>query len=109
MSRAALGPAASVISMDRSRWSLQIAKSDRLLALVLSAVLCACGNHGASQFAGGAPSAEQVYGQCAFCHNDLATAMVADGGHGGLQITCVNCHRDLTPGTVGCGHRNLPR
>jgi signal transduction histidine kinase len=30
--RTDLGPAAGVISMDRSRWSLQTAKSDRLLA-----------------------------------------------------------------------------
>lgn len=79
------------------------------VALLLGVLLCACGNHGASQYSGAPPSADQVYGECAFCHNELATSMVADGGHGGLQLKCVSCHQDLTPGTVGCGHRSLPR
>jgi len=80
-----------------------------LSVLGLSVLLGACGNHGASQFSGSAPSADQVYGQCAFCHNELATAMVTEGGHGGLQLKCETCHEDLTPGTVGCGHRDVPR
>ncbi len=79
------------------------------LAFTLVALLGACGNHGATQFSGTAPTADQVYGQCAFCHNELATAMVANGGHGGLQLNCETCHQDLSPGTVGCGHRSRPR
>jgi predicted CXXCH cytochrome family protein len=77
--------------------------------LGLAALLAACGDHGATQYSGTAPPADQVYGQCAFCHNELATAMVADGGHGGLQLKCVTCHADLTPGMVDCGHRAIPR
>src|SRR5262249_7438320 len=53
--------------------------------------------------------ADQVYGQCAFCHDDLATAMVAAGGHGSLDLKCTRCHHDLTPGVVGRGHRRIPR
>src|SRR5262245_51030445 len=78
-------------------------------ALSLAALLAACGDHGATQHFGEAPPADQVYGQCAFCHDELATVMVAADGHGGLQLKCVNCHQDLTPGVVGCGHRSVPR
>lgn len=77
--------------------------------IAVAALLAACGDHGATQYSGEAPPADRVYGQCAFCHDELATAMVADGGHGGLQIKCVSCHQDLTPGVVGCGHRSVPR
>src|SRR5262249_4095092 len=75
----------------------------------LTALLAACGDHGATKWAGQAPPADQVYGQCAFCHDDLATAMVAAGGHGSLDLKCTRCHQDLTPGVVGCGHRSIPR
>jgi predicted CXXCH cytochrome family protein len=75
----------------------------------LATLLAACGDHGAPQYSGEVPPADKVYGQCAFCHNELATAMVAHGGHGGLQIKCGSCHDDLTPGMVGCGHRAIPR
>jgi len=79
------------------------------VTFTLAALLSGCGNHGATQYGGSAPTADQVYGQCAFCHDALATAMVTDGGHGGLQTKCVNCHEDLSPGVVGCGHRSVPR
>ena len=78
----------------------------RFLALAL--LLAACG-HGAPQYSGSPPPADQVYGQCAFCHDELATAMVAHGGHGSLDLKCNRCHADLTPGVVGCGHRSVPR
>ena len=78
-------------------------------SLGVLAMLAACGNHGSSQYAGAPPPADRVYGQCAFCHDELATAMVAYGGHANLQIKCVACHQDLTPGVVGCGHRSIPR
>ena len=78
-------------------------------ALALVALVAACGGHGATQFSGSAPPADQVYGQCAFCHSDIAEPMVATGGHGGLQLKCGSCHTDLTPGFVGCGHRAIPR
>jgi len=80
----------------------------RTALLVLATLIAACG-HGSPQYSGEPPPADRVYGQCAFCHNDLATQMVALNGHGGLQIKCVNCHADLTPGVVGCGHRGIPR
>ena len=79
------------------------------VAFALMVLLDACGDHGSTQFSGAPPSAATVYGQCAFCHDSIATPMVATGGHGGLQLTCVSCHAVLTPGTVGCGHRSLPR
>jgi predicted CXXCH cytochrome family protein len=78
-------------------------------ALALATLLAACGDHGATQNSGEPPPADQVYGQCAFCHVDLAERMVAAGGHAGLQLKCVACHEDLTPGVVGCGHRSVPR
>jgi predicted CXXCH cytochrome family protein len=77
-------------------------------ALVFASLLAACG-HGDTRFNGAPPPADQVYGQCAFCHNELAEEMVADGGHAGLELKCVKCHQDLTPGVVGCGHRSVPR
>lgn len=80
-----------------------------LATLVLAALLAACGDHGAEKFSGEPLPADRVYGQCAFCHDDLATQMVADGGHANLRIKCVQCHQDLTPGLVGCGHRSIPR
>jgi predicted CXXCH cytochrome family protein len=80
----------------------------RSVAPAILTLLSACG-HGAPQYSGAPPPADQVYGQCAFCHNQLATAMVADGGHGSLNVKCERCHADLTPGEVGCGHRSLPR
>jgi predicted CXXCH cytochrome family protein len=78
-------------------------------AMLALALLAACGDHGATQYSGTPPPADQVYGQCAFCHNELATEMVSHDGHGGLRIKCVSCHADLTPGMVGCGHRAIPR
>jgi len=78
-------------------------------ALALLALLAAACGQGAPQYSGTPPPADQVYGQCAFCHNDLATQMVADGGHGSLSVKCQRCHGDLTPDMVGCGHRSIPR
>ena len=79
------------------------------VALALLTLIAACGDHGAPQYSGNPPKADQVYGQCAFCHDELAEQMVATGGHAGLQLKCVKCHADLTPGMVGCGHRSIPR
>lgn len=84
---------------------MTVARTAALLALAL---LVGCG-HGSPQYSGEPPSADQVYGQCAFCHDELATTMVAHGGHGSLNVKCERCHADLTPGAVGCGHRALPR
>lgn len=76
--------------------------------LLLMLVAAACG-HGSTQYSGSAPTPEQVYGACAYCHNDLATVMVSTGGHASLDVKCELCHDDLTPGLVGCGHRSVPR
>jgi predicted CXXCH cytochrome family protein len=78
------------------------------VVFLLAALVAACG-HGAPQYSGSPPTPDQVYGQCAFCHNDLATEMTADGGHGSLTVKCQSCHDDLTPGVVGCGHESIPR
>lgn len=80
-----------------------------LAALAAAAWLAACGHDGAPQYGGGAPPIDQVYGQCAFCHDDVAVPMYATGGHGSLSVSCQRCHnQDLTPGRVGPDHRNVP-
>ena len=83
--------------------------SPRPLGLALLVALAAACGHGATQYSGNPPTPDQVYGQCAFCHNDLAAEMTADGGHATLNIKCQQCHDDLTPGMVGCGHESIPR
>ena len=77
-------------------------------ALALLAASTGCG-HGSEKFAGGPPSPEEAYGQCAFCHLDVAAPMTADGGHGSLALKCQSCHADLEPGFAQCGHRAVPR
>ncbi|MGH7789246.1 MAG: cytochrome c3 family protein [Candidatus Binatia bacterium] len=77
--------------------------------LAAAALLAACGDHGAPQSHGEPPPADRVYGQCAFCHTELAEQMVALGGHANLQIKCTRCHADVTPGEVGCAHSSIPR
>jgi predicted CXXCH cytochrome family protein len=79
-----------------------------LLAAVVLAVAAGCGGHGAEQFSGGPPTPEKAYGQCAFCHVELAAAMTANGGHGSLDLKCQSCHADLEPGFAECGHRAVP-
>jgi predicted CXXCH cytochrome family protein len=79
------------------------------LGVGLLAVLAVACGHGAPQYSGSPPTPDQVYGQCAFCHKELAAEMTADGGHANLGIKCQRCHDDLTPGTVGCGHESIPR
>ena len=82
----------------------------RVLAVLAAAVwLAACGHDGATQYGGPPPSIDQVYGQCTFCHDDVAVPMYATGGHGGYNVSCNRCHnQDLTPGRVGPNHRNVP-
>lgn len=81
----------------------------RLATLVVAVALVACGNPGAPQYGGGPPPIDQVYGQCTFCHGDVAEPMYATGGHGGYKVVCTGCHdEDLTPGRVGPNHRNVP-
>jgi predicted CXXCH cytochrome family protein len=79
------------------------------VAALLLAALAGCGGHGAEQFSGAPQTPEQVYGQCAFCHRDLASAMTANGGHGGFDVKCERCHADLKPGFAECGHRAVPQ
>jgi predicted CXXCH cytochrome family protein len=79
------------------------------LVPALAAVLAvACGADGTKRFRGEAPSADETYGQCAFCHRGLAEKMTATGGHGSLELKCEFCHDDLLPGDVGPGHRSVP-
>lgn len=75
---------------------------------VLAMLLAGCGADGAPQYGGGPPDPVATYGQCAFCHDALATHMTDTGGHGSLNIKCTLCHQDLTPGTVGPGHESVP-
>jgi predicted CXXCH cytochrome family protein len=80
------------------------------VALALLLLFAAgCGSHGASQFSGQASSPEEVFGQCAFCHDAIASSLFSYG-HADLEVTsCEFCHdQNLTPGKVGLGHRNVP-
>jgi predicted CXXCH cytochrome family protein len=79
------------------------------LRLALIALLAAGCGHGAKEFSGSAPTAVEIYGQCTFCHGDVANQLTAFGGHGGFNLKCESCHEDLTPNMVGCGHRSVPR
>ncbi len=77
--------------------------------LIVCAVLWAgCGHDGAPQYGGGPPPVEATYGQCAFCHDAVATQLVLHGGHGSFRVKCQRCHDDLTPGHVGPGHASIP-
>jgi predicted CXXCH cytochrome family protein len=78
------------------------------LLAVVALLGLGCGGHGAEQFSGPPPTPEQAYGQCAFCHHELAAAMTAAGGHGGFRLRCESCHDDLKPGFAECGHRSIP-
>jgi predicted CXXCH cytochrome family protein len=84
-------------------------RATHTIMLAIAGLVAACGDHGAPQYGGSAPPADVVYGQCAFCHVELATAMVAAGGHGSLNLKCEACHADLAPGFAECGHRGVPR
>ena len=81
------------------------------LAMVgLVAVLAGgCGGHGAEKYAGPPSEAEQAYGACAACHADVAVPMLANGGHGSVDLKCPSCHADVEPNGVGCGHRGITR
>ena len=78
------------------------------LALALALLFAACGHDGAPQYGGGPPPLDAVYGQCVFCHSDIAAPMLAFGGHGSLRVKCQRCHDDLTPGRVGPDHASVP-
>ena len=79
------------------------------VSLIALALIVGCGADGAPQYPGGPPPVDATYGQCAFCHRELATRMVLLGGHKNLTIKCERCHaQDLTPGRVGPDHRSVP-
>jgi predicted CXXCH cytochrome family protein len=79
-----------------------------LAALAGAAWLAACG-HDAPQYQGAPPPVDAVYGQCAFCHDEVAAPMYAVGGHGGFGVNCETCHNEnVTPGVVGPNHRSVP-
>lgn len=75
---------------------------------ILIVVGVGCGTDGAAQFGGEAPTAEAVFGDCAFCHAPVAQRMVETGGHHDLDLKCQFCHENLMPGEVGPGHRSIP-
>jgi len=79
-----------------------------LATLSLALTLAGCGTDG-TKFPGGPPSAEATYGECVFCHRELATHMAETGGHHDLGLRCQACHENLLPGEVGPGHRSKPR
>jgi len=99
------------MSCDASRRRASTRASLAVACFAIAVVACGasgCG-HGSPQFNGQPPTAEQAYGECAFCHHELATEMAATGGHGGFRLRCESCHADLKPGFAECGHRSIPR
>lgn len=50
------------------------------------------------------PGAEQVFGSCAYCHNQAAI----DVQPVSADLRCETCHADKTPGMTGPGHRSRP-
>lgn len=78
-----------------------------VLALSLVAMLAACGR-GSPKYSGDDPTPDEAYGQCSFCHLDVAGPMTAAHGHGSLDVKCESCHADLKPGYAECGHRAIP-
>lgn len=81
----------------------------RAAAILLLAVLAAC-DKGAPQYGGSTPADNPVavYGECAYCHTELAASMVNTGGHASLAIKCVACHDNLEPDNPGPGHASVP-
>lgn len=82
----------------------------RLAALLLLALLLAACDKGAPQYGGSTPADNPVavYGECAYCHTELAASMVNTGGHGSLAIKCTVCHQNLEPDDPGPGHATVP-
>jgi predicted CXXCH cytochrome family protein len=80
-----------------------------LLSAILLAALAGC-DEGAKKYGGATPSDDPVavYGNCAFCHVDLATHMVDTGGHGSLDVPCTRCHDNVAPEEPGPGHATVP-
>lgn len=70
--------------------------------------IAGCGDSGSKQYSGSAPTAQEVYGPCAQCHDGTAERMLARGGHHDLSIKCDTCHEDLRPNDPGPGHRSIP-
>ena len=83
-------------------------KSRALCFLLLALLVAGCGADGAEKFKGDPGPVDAAFAPCSFCHNEQATTMTFDGGHGRLNVTCEVCHQDLTPGEVGPGHRSVP-
>ncbi len=91
--------------MTRGRGSLA-GSSAVALALLLATAVGGCGG-GSPKYAGDAPTPDQAYGQCAFCHQEIAGPMTAAHGHGSVAVKCESCHADLKPGYAECGHRAI--
>jgi predicted CXXCH cytochrome family protein len=88
------------VSFQIDNWQLAIGN----VAVALLVLLSACGNDGAPRYGGQPPDLVATFGQCVFCHEPTAAAMISGGG----EPKCEVCHADLTPGSVGPGHRALP-
>ena len=69
----------------------------------------ACGK-GSPQFEGQTPPLDPVavYGECAYCHDPIATQLVDTGGHGSLDLKCQACHTQLLS-LPGPGHESVPQ
>jgi predicted CXXCH cytochrome family protein len=78
------------------------------IVLLLLFAAAGCSKDGADQYVGLPNLPESTYGQCAFCHNALATHMAATGGHETLNLKCESCHADQMPDEFGPGHRAVP-
>lgn len=81
-----------------------------LPALLVLALVAACANPGAPIEGGSTPPLDPiaVYGDCAFCHDPIATSLTVNGGHGSLAIKCQVCHEQLLD-IPGPGHESVPQ
>ena len=78
-----------------------------MLALAI-VVLAGCDNGSPKHSGPVTDDPVAVYGNCAYCHNGLATNMVNTGGHGSLDVACTRCHDNLMPDNPGPGHATVP-
>lgn len=71
---------------------------------VMLVMLAACGDRGTRRFQGTPPPEAEAFGECAFCHRNIAVELLPSAA----ELACTTCHADARPGHVGPGHRLRP-
>ncbi|MBI4514824.1 MAG: hypothetical protein HY699_03285, partial [Deltaproteobacteria bacterium] len=52
---------------------------------------------------------EARFGECGYCHNELAVRLTAAGAHGSFRQGCQRCHTAVLPGEYRPMHESVPR